>query len=177
MVVQFLGCHSCTRARASSPFTRAGSLSPFVHSGVGPLSICCPSCSFYVCWSSLLVACAGCVVVPHCCRVVVVLCCCCRVVVILLCCCCRVVVVMCRCPVYQQGKLQGEGSHYLLGCPRINNNEQQTQKSPLDFVVRPTMPGQAPENQRKNTVVKKQKNMYSAYPQSTRSPLRKAVGV
>ena len=39
-------------------------------------------------------------------------------------------------------------------------------KSPLDFVVRPKMPGQAPENHRKNTVVKKQKNMYSAYPQS-----------
>ena len=28
------------------------------------------------------------------------------------------------------------------------------------------MPGQAPENHRKNTVVKKQKNMHSAYPQS-----------
>ena len=39
-------------------------------------------------------------------------------------------------------------------------------KSPLDFVVRPKMPGQAPENHRKNTVVKKQKNMGSAYPQS-----------
>ena len=39
-------------------------------------------------------------------------------------------------------------------------------KSLLDFVVRPKMPGQAPENQRKNTVVKKQKNMDSAYPQS-----------
>ena len=39
-------------------------------------------------------------------------------------------------------------------------------KSPLDFVVWPKMPGQAPENHRKNTVVKKQKNMYSAYPQS-----------
>ena len=39
-------------------------------------------------------------------------------------------------------------------------------KSLLDFVVRPKMPGQAPENHRKNTMVKKQKNMYSAYPQS-----------
>ena len=39
-------------------------------------------------------------------------------------------------------------------------------KCPLDFVVQPKMPGQAPENHRKNTVVKKQKNMYSAYPQS-----------
>ena len=39
-------------------------------------------------------------------------------------------------------------------------------KSLLDFVVRPKMPGQAPENHRKNTVVKKQKNMDSAYPQS-----------
>ena len=39
-------------------------------------------------------------------------------------------------------------------------------KSPLDFVVQPKMPGQALENHWKNTVVKKQKNMYSAYPQS-----------
>ena len=38
-------------------------------------------------------------------------------------------------------------------------------KSPLDFVVRPKMPRQALENHRKNTVVKKQKNMDSAYPQ------------
>ena len=39
-------------------------------------------------------------------------------------------------------------------------------KNPLDFVVQPKMPRQAPENHRKNTVVKKQKNMDSAYPQS-----------
>ena len=39
-------------------------------------------------------------------------------------------------------------------------------KSPLDCEVRPEMLGPAPENHRKNTVVKKQKNMDSAYPQS-----------
>ena len=46
-------------------------------------------------------------------------------------------------------------------------------KSLLDFVVRPKMPGQALENHRKNTVVKKQKNMDSAYPQSHRVCLEK----
>ena len=39
-------------------------------------------------------------------------------------------------------------------------------KSPLDSLVRPEMIGPAPENPQKNTVVKKQKNMDSAYPQS-----------
>ena len=38
--------------------------------------------------------------------------------------------------------------------------------SPLDFVVQPKMLRQAPENHGKDTVVKKQKNRYSAYPQS-----------
>ena len=46
-----------------------------------------------------------------------------EVVVIVLCCCCWVVVVMCHCPVCQQGRLGGERRNYLLGCPRINNNE------------------------------------------------------
>ena len=79
--------------------------------------------SWVVVWgSSLLVACAGRVVVPRCCRVV--LCRCCRVVAVLPCCCCRVVVVMCCCPVYQQGRLRGEGRQYLLGCPRINNERR-----------------------------------------------------
>ena len=40
-------CHSCV----------LGSHLPFAHAGVGPLSICCPSCSFFICW--LFVAVAG----------------------------------------------------------------------------------------------------------------------
>ena len=39
-------------------------------------------------------------------------------------------------------------------------------KSPLDCEVRPEMLRPAPENHQKNTVVKKHKNMDSAYPQS-----------
>ena len=54
------------------------------------------------------------------------------------------------------------------GCWFALSPSEVRRKSPLDFVVRPKMPGQAPENHRKNTVVKKQKNMYSAYPQSDR---------
>ena len=51
MVVRFLGCHSHVHAGASSPFTCAGSLSLFVHAGVGPSSIHHPSCSFCIRWS------------------------------------------------------------------------------------------------------------------------------
>ena len=52
------------------------------------------------------------------------------------------------------------------GCRFAHNPSEVRRKSPLDFVVQPKMLGQAPENHQKNTVVKKQKNMYSAYPQS-----------
>ena len=55
---------------------------------------------------------------------------------------------------------------WSFGCGFAVSPLEVHRKSPLDFVVRPKMPGQAPENHRKNTVVKKQKNMYSAYPQS-----------
>ena len=55
---------------------------------------------------------------------------------------------------------------WSFGCGFAVSPLEVHQKSPLDFVVRPKMPRQAPEKHRKNSVVKKQKNMYSAYPQS-----------
>ena len=55
---------------------------------------------------------------------------------------------------------------WSFGCRFAVSPLEVHRKSPLDFVVRPKMPGQAPENHQKNTVVKKQKNMHSAYPQS-----------
>ena len=55
---------------------------------------------------------------------------------------------------------------WSFGCRFAVSPLEVHRKSPLDFVVQPKMPGQAPENHRKNTVVKKQKNMHSAYPQS-----------
>ena len=55
---------------------------------------------------------------------------------------------------------------WSFGCGFAVSPLEVHQKSLLDFVVQPKMPGQAPENHRKNTVVKKQKNMDSAYPQS-----------
>ena len=50
-------------------------------------------------------------------------------------------------------------------------------KSLLDFVVQPKMPEKALENHQKNTVVKKQKNMHSAYPQSLKSAQRSSGSV
>ena len=46
-------------------------------------------------------------------------------------------------------------------------------KSLLDFVVQPKMPRQAPENHRKNTGVKQQIKINSAYAQSDRVRLEK----
>ena len=55
---------------------------------------------------------------------------------------------------------------HWFGCGFAVSPLEVHQKSLLDFVVQPKMPGQAPKNHCKNTVVKKQKNMDSAYPQS-----------
>ena len=43
---------------------------------------------------------------------------------------------------------------WSFGCGFAVSPLEVHRKSPLDFVVRPKMPGQAPENHRKNTVVK-----------------------
>ena len=57
---------------------------------------------------------------------------------------------------------------HWFGCGFAVSPLEVHRKSPLDFVVWPKMPRQALENHQKNTVVKKQKKMDSAYPQSDR---------
>ena len=67
--------------------------------------------------SSLLITCAGHVVVPHCRWVMVVLCSCCQVVVIVLCCCCWVMVVMCHCPLESTTTNNKQWSSFVIWLP------------------------------------------------------------